>query len=454
MRVEGSIALTFCALAWLCRAPACLAQPANSAANEAGTTVYLIDLPTALRLAGAQNLDVQLAREKLAVAKANNESAREKFFPWVAPGITFHRRDGRTQSVPSGVISDAHFQSYSPGANVAAQVVLGDAIYDALSAKQLERAAGHALEAQRQDSVFAAARDYFDLACAQAAVGVSQEAVRISTNYEAQVQSAVEAGIAFRGDSLRVSVQAERNRLAWRQARERERLAAARLAQTLHLDPVVELATRDTELVPITLVETNRTLPSLVRLAVSTRPELKQSQALIEAAREEKNGAVYGPLIPSIGASAFGGGLGGGQNGDWGNFGQQEDSFVGVGWRIGPHGLFDVGRQRAAKARLNSTRIGAEKLHDEAVRQVVDAFTRVQSQSEQIATARRALTAAEEGLRLAEQRQEFGVGIVLENIQAEQDLTRARKDYLKAIAEFNQAQYELSRAVGGLPSSQ
>jgi OMF family outer membrane factor len=68
--------------------------------------------------------------------------------------------------------------------------------------------------------------------------------------------------------------------------------------------------------------------------------------------------------------------------------------------------------------------------------------------------ARRALTAAEEGLRLAQQRQEFGVGVVLENILAEQDLTRARTDYLKAIAEFNKAQYGLSKAVGILPLSQ
>jgi len=112
---------------------------------------------------------------------------------------------------------------------------------------------------------------------------------------------------------------------------------------------------------------------------------------------------------------------------------------VGIGWRIGPGGLFDFSRQKAAKACLNSTRLGAEKLRDEIVRQVVEAFTRVQSQSEQISLARRALAAAEEGLRLAQQRQEFGVGVVLENIQAEEDLTRARRDYLKAIAEFNKA---------------
>src|SRR5207249_153967 len=39
-----------------------------------------IDLPTALRLAGARNIDIQLAREKLAEAHAEEESAIERFF--------------------------------------------------------------------------------------------------------------------------------------------------------------------------------------------------------------------------------------------------------------------------------------------------------------------------------------------------------------------------------------
>jgi outer membrane protein TolC len=38
----------------------------------------------------------------------------------------------------------------------------------------------------------------------------------------------------------------------------------------------------------------------------------------------------------------------------------------------------------------------------------------------------------------------------LENILAEQDLTKARHDYLRAVAEHNKAQYALSKAVGGI----
>ncbi|HEV2438278.1 MAG TPA: TolC family protein, partial [Verrucomicrobiae bacterium] len=155
------------------------AQPAN-------TNALPIDLPTALRLAGAQNLDVQIARDQLNEARANRASALEKFFPWLAPGVSYHRRDGVAQAVPAGTISDAHFQSYSPGATAGAQLDLGDAIYSALAARQLANAAGHAFDAQRQDAVLAAAQDYFDLANAQALVGATDEALRIAQDYQNQ----------------------------------------------------------------------------------------------------------------------------------------------------------------------------------------------------------------------------------------------------------------------------
>ena len=51
---------------------------------------------------------------------------------------------------------------------------------------------------------------------------------------------------------------------------------------------------------------------------------------------------------------------------------------------------------------------------------------------------------------LNQQRKEFAVGAVLESILSEQELTRARLDYLNIIAEFNKAQYTLKKALGGL----
>ncbi|MBM3881991.1 MAG: TolC family protein [Verrucomicrobia bacterium] len=408
-----------------------------------------MDLPTALRLAGAQNLEVQRARESLAEAQAAHLGALAQFFPWIAPGIGYRRHDNLVQDT-SGNILSVHKDSYAPGGTLATQVELGDAIYKTRAARQRVQAAGHGLESQRQAATLAAALGYLDLAQTAAAVGVAREAVRISADYEAQLDRAVEAGLAFRGDRVRVQVQTERNRLALRTAEEQQRLAAARLAEVLDLDPARDLAPQETELVPLALVDTNAALGVLIQQTLAARPEVLQSLALAASAREARKGAVYGPLIPTVGASAFFGGLGGGPAGVPDRFGEQQDYSVGLSWRIGPGGLFDAGRRRAAEARWKLAAIDAERVRDAVRRQVVEAFTRWQSQADQLVTARRALVAAGEGLRLARERKEFAVGMVLENIQAEQDLTRARLDYLEAVAEFDKAQYALLGATGRL----
>ncbi len=441
MKVQSSkFKVQSCFAAFLFVAMAACAQTPKSAALP-------IDLATALRLAGAQNLDVQIAREKLSEAKANHESARAHFFPWVAPGVSYRRHDNRIQDVTGNMI-DVNKQAYTVGGTVTAQVELGETYYKTLTAKQLMFAAGHAMEAQRHDAVLAAAQGYFGLLRAQADFGVARESLSIAQDYAKQLKQAVQAGIAFKGDALRAQVQAERSQLALRQAQEQQRLAGARLAQTLHLDPVVELIPSATELAPLALMNTNTALDSLVAQALAARPELKQSASLVAAARKAKDGAILGPLVPTVGAQMFLGGLGGGRNGSTGNFGDSEDFLFGLSWRLGPGGLFDGARQRGNTARLNLAKLGNDKLKDEIIRQVVEGHTRVQSLADQLVTAKRALAAAEETLRLTRERKEFAVGIVLENIQAEQELTRTRHDYLGLVAEYNKAQYGLVWAVG------
>ncbi|MDE3067468.1 MAG: TolC family protein [Verrucomicrobiota bacterium] len=418
------------------------AQPTNA-------DTLPIDLPTALRLAGAQSLDVRIARDQLKEAQANRASALENFFPWLAPGVAYHRRDGVAQAVPAGTISDARFQSYAPGATVTAQVDLGDAIYTSLAARQLAAAASHSFDAQRQDAVLAAAQGYFDLAKAKALVGAAGETLRIAQNYQNQLQEAVAAGIAFKGDELRAQTETEHDQLLLRRAAEQQRVAAARLAQILHLDATVELVPKESDLAPLALVETNAALDTLARQALRNRPELQQGRALTLAARDAKNGATYGPLVPTIGAQYFGGALGGGPDSGSDNLGPESDLFAGVSWRIGPGGLFDFGKIHSSRARLDAARAEEEKIHDQILREVVEARTRADSLLDQLATAQTNLATADETLRLTQQRKEFGVGVVLENIQAQQELARARADYLNIVAEYDKAEYGLSRAIGG-----
>lgn len=423
---------------------------AQTKSTNASPNTYPIDLPAALRLAGARNLDIQIARERLNEARANHQGAVEQFFPWVSPGVGYHRRDGLAQAVPSGIVTNADFQSYSPGATLSAEMALGDAIYNALAARQLVKASDQALESQRQGTILNAAQGYFDLAKAQALVEVARQAVDTSAGYQQQLHAAVGAGIAFRGDELRVQTQTERYQITARQAIEQQRLVAASLAQVLHLDPSVELIPQDGGLSALTIYSTNAPLAELIQQALRRRPELKEGQALISAARTARKGATYGPLIPSLGAQVFAGGLGGGPDHGPSNFGAEQDYLLSAMWRVGPGGLLDFGRMDATKAREASAELTQAKLQDAVTAEVVSNLARMQSLADQITLSEKNLATASETLRLTRQRKQFGVGVVLEDIQAQQDLVRARSDYVTALAEFNKAQYGLGRAVGGL----
>ena len=426
-----------------------IAAAVTALAGDGPRDTQSINLAAVMRLAGADSLDIKLAEQRLAEAQAAHESALMQFFPYLSPSVAFKRHEGNIQTV-DGQIIQANKQSLGVGASIVAQLELGDAIYKSMVAKRLVAAAQHGAEAQRQESVFLAVSAFFDLVQAKAARGVERESLRIADSYAGELGRAVEAGIAFKGDSFRAIAQAERDRLTLRQMEERQRIAAARLAQTLHISPLVELIPEGGEPAPMQLSAMSGSIETLVAAALSNRPELHQSDAQIAAAQKARDGAKFGPLIPTVRGDFSYGGLGGGLYDDsvTRRFNDSTDYGIGLSWRVGPGGLFDQSRIRTGEARVQISELEQARLRNEITRQVVEAHARARSFADQIDYSRKALDAAEQSLKLTRQRQQFGVGEVLENIQAAQDLTRARLDYLTAITEHNRAQFALRRAVG------
>ena len=72
------------------------------------------------------------------------------------------------------------------------------------------------------------------------------------------------------------------------------------------------------------------------------------------------------------------------------------------------------------------------------MRWLADGYTRVQSLFEQLRVARANLYSAEETLRLTRQRKQMGVGVLFEDIQAQQELLKVRTDLVDIVTELNQ----------------
>lgn len=429
--------------AWLTGLTAALALPGLARAAEP----QAINLESALRLAGAQNLAVALARERVREARAVQDQDRQALYPWLAPGLGYRRHDGNLQDIV-GDVFNASKQSGTAALGLVAQVEPGEAIYRSLASRQLVRAAEAGEVAERRLALFRAAAGYLDLCRSTAAVTATEEATRIAGDFLRQVREAVAAGLAFTGEIQRAEVQLERNRTLGLQAREQVRLASARLAQTLHLPPALELQPNLAEFVPVVLIETNRSLDSLVAAALQSRPELRQTDARIGAARERRRGVTTGPWIPSLGAGVAVGGLVGGRNSEFGNGDDFQDYTVGLAWRVGPGGIGDRARVRAADSRLRLAELEREQAREEITREVVEAQVRADTLAGRLVLAGRTVAAARKLWDLTQARREFGTGAVLEAVEAEREWTRARLEHLAVLAEHNRGQWELWRVAG------
>ena len=417
-------------------------MPALAAGDSA-----TINLATALRLAGAKPLDLELARNSLRQAEANYAETRNKFFPWFTVGAGYHRLDGNTQDV-AGNITGVSKQSYQAGLGVVAELRLGEAVYQSIAAKQRAAAAGHAVESVRQDLLAAVSAGYFDLLRAQAELQVNEQSKSLAADYATQVTAAVAAGVVFEADQYRAQAQVLRHELSTRKALEEIQVASARLCELLRLPHGLDLRGVDAELVPLDLLPPDASLGSQVRQALDHRPELRSREALLEAARSDSRAAIKGPLIPDLSLRANTGGLGGGKNDSTGNFGASSEFLFGVGWRIGPGGLFDQARTESARAAEETESILLEKARLRISREVLEAMARVRSISSRLTTTRKLLEVSEKAYHLSRERGATGVCGVLETLLAEEDLSFARLAWFGLVADYNKAQSTLRRAIG------
>lgn len=423
--------------------PALAAAAVCSASAE---NPCVVDLPAVLKLAGANHDEIELARSRQAEAIATSVQAWQRFWPGITIGSAWRGHEGNIQDV-AGAILDINKRQYTVGGAVLLDWAPGDFYYGALAAEQRAIAAGELTEKARLDLIQRAVVNYYDLLRAEAVIAVMTEELRLLGDYASQLSGAVEAGTAFRADLLRVQAQTSRDRLRLRQAEEERDRGAAILAETLRLAPDCALRPAKADLVPVTLTEP-RDVSSLVAEAGDHRPELHAAGAVIQAAVLERKRSRVAPWIPNVQAGYAGGGLGGGKADHLDHFDGQQDFVVTMGWKIGPGGLFDRQAQAIASAREQAALSQAARVRAEIGREVVDAAVRVESARDQIAINTEAVAASEAMVRLARERQASQIGVVLEYLLAQEELTRARQSQIEAITGFNKAQHALLRAVG------
>ena len=107
-----------------------------------------------------------------------------------------------------------------------------------------------------------------------------------------------------------------------------------------------------------------------------------------------------------------------------------------------------------SQARLKVEQLQEQRkdLNEQVRLDVQNAYLKVKQTADQIRTTEKAVTQAEENLRLNEERYKEQVGTATDVIDAETLLTRTRVNYFTALYDHQMSKAELLWAMGGIDS--
>ncbi len=423
-----------------------------------------IDLPTALKLAQADNAHIAAAREAVNEADARLSLSRLLWIPDFTVGASFEHHDGPLQE-SSGRIRNVSRSSAGFGAGVSAiaagtpgapglslQTSLADAFYEPLAAKQDKAAVAAASKVMEQAVLLEVAEAYFELERATAAFQIQKQLVKNAAELAKLTTDFADSGEGLQSDSERAKVEHLIQKGQLEAAKGQAASATARLAALLHLPVDTTLTTPKAQIAKVDFVEKDTELANLIAQALSYRPEVRQSNALIASASSRVKQARNSVLFPhvSLGASAagFAGSIGGGV----GNSGGRTDFTAAVFWRLDSLGLGTRQQIKASRSILNQHEHQKDAVIDGIVAEVRQAHALIQSQRSQIAIAEQALKSAKSSFELNRSRIFDRQGLPIEVLQAIQSLARAHLYRIDTVTAYNQAQFRLAHAVGGRAS--
>jgi outer membrane protein TolC len=424
-----------------------------------------INLATAMQLAGVTPLDIEAAIARVQQSLAVQLQARVLWVPSINGGVDYYRHDGFQQDFLNGTMFRKGLQTFFVGGGPSLNVGLTDAIFTPLAAHRVVAARRADLQAARNDVLLQVAQAYFLLQDARGRLlGIDATLVQAErlVNFTEGLAPALIAPLEI--NRARAELQ---SLLQARQVALRDwRVASARLAEVLLLDPAALLQPIEPPFLAITLIPGDPTSDQLTMIALHNRPEIASQSELLAAATQLLRQEKARPLLPSLivrgPASGTGllaaGNISGGANGFLGDPQSRADFEVAAVWELQNAGIGNIGRIKQRRAEQETSSIELRKTFfrvrsevSQALARLLTARARVPQTEEGLRQAiasadknfeglRETARPAGELLRLVVRPQEVVAAIIALNI--------AYQEYATAVNEYNTAQFDLYHALG------
>jgi outer membrane protein len=298
-----------------------------------------------------------------------------------------------------------------------------------------------------QDVALQTEQAYYELLTAQAILEVANDAVTQRQRHQDLADRKLGAGRGRKVEVLRAGARLAEAQLGVVESRNQVRTARGRLARSMGLSPSAPVEIRD---IPVDLhQEEMEDVDKLLARASRTRPRLRAASEEVQRWKSLLS-AEEGGRLPSLHANASYG---------WNDIHilpeekEEWSASLNLEW-----GLF-TGFQRTyairhARARLQRSIRTYEKLLRDVELDVWVAYSRVIRSRESIRAAQTYVDSASETQRVAERGYEGGRATIVELIDAQTELTRARARLVRSRMQWYSSIARLERAVGQLLSNE
>lgn len=286
--------------------------------------------------------------------------------------------------------------------------------------------------------------DYYDLQEADENVRIAQDTLEEALRSLSDSQALERAGVGTRFERLQAEVDVANARQELAQALSQQQVVRRQLVQRLSLGATANVSAADSVAVAGIW---DPSLEESIVTAFRNRAELAQ-QLLQRDISEQQRRAALSDLGPQVALFA---------NYSVQNVLDENDGFSDQ-YQFGARlnwSLFEGGAARA-RANQEEANIAIAETNFADVRnqirfQVEEAYLTLQSNFENIQTASLAVDTARESLRLARLRFQAGVGTQTDVLRSQTELTRAERNLLTAILDYNRSLASLQRSVSSLP---
>ena len=429
-----------------------------------------IDLDTALRLAGVQNPEFNLARQRVVEAVAMRQFAAAQILPSINPGMNYDSHTGNLQQSNGNILSVQRSALYvGAGSNAIAAgtvnipgVFLGGntavMIFNYLESRQFVRQRQFESVAVRNQVFLKVALAYCELLRAEARRAVTLQALEEVRTIARLTAAYAETGQGRLADANRAATERQRREALLKQVEAEILTASARLCELLNLDPSIRLHPTDAYAVPQPIVPDPIPVAELLALGLLRRPELAAQRASIIQALLALDGAKALPFSPTLFIGFSAGGFGGGSNlvrPIFGGFGGRTDFDVIAFWTLQNLGVGNAALIRGANANLQIQRFQQLEVLNMVREQIAEAYARTHARFAQIATNESAIQSGLLSFKqdldriLARQRDVLPI----ELLDSFRLTAGARLDYIDSIVDYNRAQFELYVALGQPPAN-